>query len=62
MGKPYDTIVLYTFEKKNGEEFSSYSTQNAIAAKAHAQKHGLRWIANTFTFEDSELVEDYTQD
>jgi hypothetical protein len=53
------TIEIYTFEDKDGREFD-WSTMSAEEAKEYAQKHSLRMIANTFSFEDSEPVEDYT--
>jgi hypothetical protein len=53
-------IEVYTFENKYGDE-DTYHTQNANDAREYAQKYNLRWIANTFVWDDSELVEDYTE-
>ncbi len=55
-------IELYTFEDAKGHEFGSYSTTSAEEAKEYGEKHNLRVIANTFTFDDSELAWDFTRD
>jgi hypothetical protein len=52
-------LHLYTFEEKDGTE-SSFSTQNFEEASTFAQKYRMKLIDNTYEFEDSELVEDYT--
>jgi hypothetical protein len=53
-------IEVYTFENAEGQEEGSYQTQNINDARQYAQKYKLRLIANTFVWDDSELVEDYT--
>lgn len=55
------SIEVYTFESADNTPFGSYSTQNISDAREYARKAKLRLIANTYTFEDSELIEDYTE-
>jgi len=54
-------VEIYTFEDKDGNT-QGWTTENPVDAREHAQKHGLRWIANKFELCDSELVEDCTEE
>ena len=53
-------IEIYTFEDENGYEVGIFSTQDPNEARKHGSRYCLKVIANTFTFEDSELVWDFT--
>lgn len=55
-----NTIEVFTFENKEGQTAGSYSTTDPQEAKAHGQKHGLKVIANQYSYDDSELVWDFT--
>lgn len=54
-------MEIYVFEDTDGNECGS-STTDAGKARQYAQENGLRWIAYTYEFVDSELVEDYTNE
>ena len=52
-------IEIYTFEDVNGKR-RDHTTQDPTEARNYAKHHELKWIALTYEFTDSELVEDYT--
>jgi rubredoxin len=54
-------IEVYTFKDKDGQEFGTYFTQDIEEAKEYARDNKLRVIANTFVWDDSEEIEDYTE-
>ena len=54
------TIEVYTFENAKGETAGSYSTTDSHEAKEHGEKYGLKVIANQYSYDDSELVWDFT--
>ena len=54
------TIELYAFEHADGT-VDSFTTHDAEEAQDHARAHGLRWMAYSFEFTDSELVMDFSQ-
>jgi len=53
-------IFVYTFEMSEGQDAGSWSTQDYQEAQDYARKHGLRVISNTYEWQDSELLDDYT--
>jgi len=52
-------IYVYTFEDADGSE-DTYTTQDYQKAVDRARKYGLRIISNTYEWQDSELLDDYT--
>lgn len=57
-------VHVYTVEAKNRADtpypHSEFHTQNYDEALAYAEQARLMLIDNTYTFEDSELVKDFT--
>lgn len=53
-------VELYSFEDAYGCE-QVYTTFKIDDARQHAVKWGLKLIANTFEFSDSEVIEDHTE-
>jgi hypothetical protein len=53
-------IEVYTFEKKNGEQATDWTTQNPAEAREYGEQNGYMVIANKYEFSDSELVWDFT--
>jgi hypothetical protein len=53
-------IEQYVFEDADGQE-STWTTFCPTKAKDYAREHGLKCIAVTYEFVDSELVWDFTQ-
>jgi hypothetical protein len=53
-------VYVYTFEDRDGNEFGAWTTQDFAKAEAYAQEHKLRVIGNRLTFEDRDLMVDYT--
>lgn len=54
------SIEVYAFEDEAGAE-QGFTTQDPDEARAFASKYHYRWIAHTYEWADSELVEDYTE-
>jgi hypothetical protein len=54
------TLSVYTFERPNGDEFGSFTTDNPIRARRYAKKYSLRAIENRYEFAGSELAFDFT--
>ena len=54
------TIEVFTFQNAKGETAGSYSTTDPQEAKAHGQKYALKVIANQYSYDDSEVVWDFT--
>ena len=52
-------VTVYTFEQKDGTRLDLW-TFDAQEADQYARDHSLMLIENTYTWEDSELAEDYT--
>jgi len=55
------SVEIYTFEDADGNSFTDWETQDMGEARAFAQEHQLRLIANTYEWSDSEMIEDYTE-
>ena len=53
-------MEVYTFENAAGQEAGSYSTTDPRKAKEYGEQHGLKVLAQQYTWEDSELVWDFT--
>jgi hypothetical protein len=53
-------LELYTFEDADGNSFGTFTTTDPSDARRYASEHGLRMVANTFIWSDSELAADYT--
>lgn len=51
-------IEVYAFENADGTE-QTYTTQDSGEAQDHAHTHGLRVIAHTFVWSDSEPVPEW---
>lgn len=56
-----DTIEVYAFEDADGHEFGGFTTTDVAEAREYAMRHGLRIIALVYEFEDSAVIEDYTE-
>ena len=54
-------LEVFTFENADGTTAGDYTTQYILEAKEHGQKYSLRVIAQVYTWEDSELVWDFTE-
>ncbi len=54
-----DSVEVYTFEDADGAP-DSYTTYDPQEAKERAEKYGLKVIALSFEYADSELVWDFT--
>jgi hypothetical protein len=52
-------IEVYTFEDANGNEVSSYTTQNPGEARDYAQTGGYRVRSHIYEWTDSELVAEW---
>lgn len=53
------TVTVYSFEDENGEP-DDYTTQDYHEAYERAVCYGLKIIANTYEWSDSEVVDDFT--
>ena len=54
------SIEVYTFRDAQDRE-QTFTTQNASEARTHAQEQKLMLIANTYVFDESEVVQDYRE-
>jgi len=54
------TVTLYTFEDRDGDEGSTFSTFSATEAKDHGERYALRVIANEYEYSDREVAWDFT--
>ena len=54
------SIEVYTFRDSEDNE-QTFSTQNVIEARQHAEENKLALISNTYVFDDSELIDDYRE-
>lgn len=52
-------ITVYTFESADGTE-DTYTTMDTQEAGDRARQYGMRAIANTYEWADSEPLVDYT--
>jgi len=52
-------IEVYTFEGTDDEPASDWSTQDVEEARDYAKEYGYALIANSYVWEDSDLVEDH---
>lgn len=56
-----DKIEVYTLQRKDGSNpCDSWSTQDFKEACNAAKEHACLVIANVFTFDDSEVADDFT--
>jgi hypothetical protein len=55
-------MLRYTFEDSDGNEFGSFSTTDLDAARVYAMAYRVRVVENTYTWSDSDVIEDYTED
>jgi hypothetical protein len=55
-------ICVYTFKGRNDEHVTFWSTQDYDEAKSYAQENNYKLICDTYTYDDSELLEDYTEE
>lgn len=57
-------IIVYTFAERDDSDGVyypvDYSTQDYQDADAYARKHQLQLIENTFVWDDSEVLTDYS--
>jgi hypothetical protein len=53
-------ITVYTFEKPDGTE-DTFTTQDPKFAKDRGERNGMRVIANTYQWSDSELAWDFAE-
>jgi hypothetical protein len=56
------TITVYTLEAWDGTEESGYQTQNYQEARRDAEQRKLRVIANEYEWQDSDMVDDCTDE
>lgn len=54
-------IELYVFEDEEGT-LDTFTTLDADEARNYAQRNNRRWIAQTYEYADSEVVEDFTKE
>lgn len=54
-------ITVYAFEDRHEQSASDWTTQDYREALDYARQHKYRLIARTFTYDDSEMVDDFTE-
>ena len=54
-------IAVYTFEDKDGND-QEWCTQKYSEAKEWAMRHNMKIILNTYVWDDSEMLEDFTDE
>jgi hypothetical protein len=52
-------VEVYAFEDRDGYVYE-FTTCNVDEARGYAQIRGLKWLARTYEYTDTELVADYT--
>ena len=55
------SITVFTFQNGAGDE-DTFTTQNVAEANEYARENKRAMIANTYEFDDSEMVEDFRGD
>jgi hypothetical protein len=54
-------MTLYSFEDADGNEPGTFTTTNYDEAKEYAARYKYKVIANEYVWDDSELVDDFTE-
>lgn len=56
-----DTLTLYSFEDKDGNEPDTFTTMDYQEAKVYAQENSLRVMANEYEWAEAVPVDDFTK-